>query len=290
MAELELGTLGNASGTLSLSQFKSDGFRLHSAAEIRQLNAGVDYVFSGTTLGTFRFSAADDPKAENPGALTLHRAGSQSRLGGRDQYFPRRRQGRPAAAARPGSQAFRRRRERLPDFALRSAARPEEPAGRPAAGPVRAQRGHLREHRPGRGRRPCEREPRARRRRRGTAAQRGRGRAADAGRPAELRAGLGGALGQRADRPAGEDHRVRPVRAAAVVAPAGAAPQRRRAVRLGPLRRDRPSSLRRSGQQRGPDQQRSQRERRARAGRSATGSPPTSTCRPRSRRRPPPSW
>jgi iron complex outermembrane receptor protein len=64
------GRLGAASGTLSLSQFKSDGFRLHSAAEIRQLNAGVDYVFSGTTLGTLRFSAADDPKAENPGALT----------------------------------------------------------------------------------------------------------------------------------------------------------------------------------------------------------------------------
>jgi len=64
------GRLGNASGTLSLSQFKSDGFRLHSAAEIRQLNAWVDYVFSGSTLGTLRFSAADDPKAENPGALT----------------------------------------------------------------------------------------------------------------------------------------------------------------------------------------------------------------------------
>jgi iron complex outermembrane recepter protein len=64
------GRLGSASGTLSLSQFKADGFRLHSAAEIRQLNAGVDYIFSGTTVGTLRFSAADNPKAENPGALT----------------------------------------------------------------------------------------------------------------------------------------------------------------------------------------------------------------------------
>ena len=64
------GRLGNASGTLSLSRFKTDGFRQHSAAEIRQLNAGVDYVFSGSTIGTLRFSAADDPKAENPGALT----------------------------------------------------------------------------------------------------------------------------------------------------------------------------------------------------------------------------
>jgi iron complex outermembrane receptor protein len=61
---------GRASGTLSISQFKADGFRQHSAAEIRQLNAGVDYTFSGTTLGTFRLSLADDPQAQNPGALT----------------------------------------------------------------------------------------------------------------------------------------------------------------------------------------------------------------------------
>ena len=65
------GRTGNASGTLSLSQFKTDGYRQHSAAEVRQLNAGVDYTFSGTTIGTLRFSAADDPTAENPGALTL---------------------------------------------------------------------------------------------------------------------------------------------------------------------------------------------------------------------------
>jgi iron complex outermembrane receptor protein len=64
------GRLGSASGTLSLSQFKADGFRQHSAAEIRQLNAGVDYAFPGGTLATLRFSAADNPKAENPGALT----------------------------------------------------------------------------------------------------------------------------------------------------------------------------------------------------------------------------
>ena len=31
---------GNVSGTLSVSQFKADGFRQHSAAEFRQLNAG----------------------------------------------------------------------------------------------------------------------------------------------------------------------------------------------------------------------------------------------------------
>jgi iron complex outermembrane recepter protein len=66
------GRLGDASGTLSISRFKADGFRQHSAAEIRQLSAGADYVFSGTTLGTLRFSAADNPQAQNPGALTLN--------------------------------------------------------------------------------------------------------------------------------------------------------------------------------------------------------------------------
>ncbi|HET7426400.1 MAG TPA: TonB-dependent receptor [Gemmatimonadales bacterium] len=61
---------GNVSGTLSVSQFKADGFRQHSAAEFRQLNAGLDYAISGSTLGTLRLSLADDPEAENPGALT----------------------------------------------------------------------------------------------------------------------------------------------------------------------------------------------------------------------------
>jgi len=65
------GRSGAASGTLSISQFKADGFRQHSAAETRQLNAGVDYAFSGTTLGTLRLGFADNPEAQNPGALTL---------------------------------------------------------------------------------------------------------------------------------------------------------------------------------------------------------------------------
>jgi iron complex outermembrane receptor protein len=65
------GRSGAASGTLSISQFKADGFRQHSAAETRQLNAGVDYAFSGTTLGTLRLGLADNPEAQNPGALML---------------------------------------------------------------------------------------------------------------------------------------------------------------------------------------------------------------------------
>jgi iron complex outermembrane receptor protein len=62
---------GPMSGTVSISQFKADGFRVHSAAEIRQLNAAIDYLVSPSTAATLRFSAADNPKAENPGALTL---------------------------------------------------------------------------------------------------------------------------------------------------------------------------------------------------------------------------
>ncbi len=64
------GRSGPASGTLSISQFKADGFRQHSAGEFRLLNAGLDYAFSGSTLGTFRLGLADNPEAENPGALT----------------------------------------------------------------------------------------------------------------------------------------------------------------------------------------------------------------------------
>ena len=61
---------GDVSGTLSVSQFKADGFRQHSAAEFRQLNAGADWVVSGSTLATMRLSLADNPEAQNPGALT----------------------------------------------------------------------------------------------------------------------------------------------------------------------------------------------------------------------------
>jgi len=64
------GRSGNVSGTLSVSQFKADGFRQHSAAEFRQLNAGGDWVVSGSTVATMRLSLADNPEAQNPGALT----------------------------------------------------------------------------------------------------------------------------------------------------------------------------------------------------------------------------
>ena len=65
------GRSGSLSGTLSVSQFKADGFRQHSAAEFRQLNAGGDYAISGSTLARVRLNLADNPEAQNPGALTL---------------------------------------------------------------------------------------------------------------------------------------------------------------------------------------------------------------------------
>ncbi|HEY7613460.1 MAG TPA: TonB-dependent receptor, partial [Gemmatimonadales bacterium] len=64
------GRSGDVSGTLSVSQFKADGFRQHSAGEFRQLNAGGDWIVSGATVATVRLSLADSPQAENPGALT----------------------------------------------------------------------------------------------------------------------------------------------------------------------------------------------------------------------------
>ncbi|HXE58034.1 MAG TPA: TonB-dependent receptor [Gemmatimonadales bacterium] len=61
---------GAVSGTLSLSRFKTDGFRQHSAAEARQLSANLDYLASGSTTAFLRLGLADNPRAENPGALT----------------------------------------------------------------------------------------------------------------------------------------------------------------------------------------------------------------------------
>jgi iron complex outermembrane recepter protein len=70
------GRAGNVSGTLSLSQFKADGFRQHSAADFRQLNAGLDYTISGSTLARLRLALADNPRAQNPGALTFTEYGA----------------------------------------------------------------------------------------------------------------------------------------------------------------------------------------------------------------------
>ncbi|HEU5170671.1 MAG TPA: TonB-dependent receptor [Gemmatimonadales bacterium] len=65
------GRKGAASGTLSLSRTLWDGFRQQSEADLRLLNTRIDYVLTGNTLLGLRFNAADNPKAQNPGALTL---------------------------------------------------------------------------------------------------------------------------------------------------------------------------------------------------------------------------
>lgn len=65
------GRTDRAVGTLSLSRLTTDGFRQHSAAELRLLNAGVDYALGGAWTAAFRAHAASMPEAENPGALTF---------------------------------------------------------------------------------------------------------------------------------------------------------------------------------------------------------------------------
>ena len=117
------GRAGSVSGTLSLSQFKADGFRQHSAAETRQLNAGVDYAISGSTLGTLRLSLADDPEAQNPGradAAEYHAnpdsAAANNIPRGADKDVT-------AAAARPRTEALRRRGQRVRRLRVRPLAR-----------------------------------------------------------------------------------------------------------------------------------------------------------------------
>lgn len=59
----------NLSGGVQISRFVTDGFRQHSSAESRQLNLLLRYAF-GSTVATLKVAAADNPRAENPGALT----------------------------------------------------------------------------------------------------------------------------------------------------------------------------------------------------------------------------
>jgi iron complex outermembrane receptor protein len=61
---------GAASGVLSLSHTRVDGFRQHSATEFTQLNIGADYLLGSSTNLGVRFGYTDAPKAQNPGALT----------------------------------------------------------------------------------------------------------------------------------------------------------------------------------------------------------------------------
>ncbi len=64
------GRRGPASGVLSISRTLWDGFRQQSAADLRLLNASVDLDVAEQTRVGVRFFGADNPKAQNPGALT----------------------------------------------------------------------------------------------------------------------------------------------------------------------------------------------------------------------------
>ncbi|MBA2293279.1 MAG: TonB-dependent receptor plug domain-containing protein, partial [Gemmatimonadales bacterium] len=62
---------GALGGTLAVSRFRTDGFRQHSAAEQRRASLALDWAASSATTITLRVAAADDPRAQNPGALTI---------------------------------------------------------------------------------------------------------------------------------------------------------------------------------------------------------------------------
>ena len=57
------------SGALTYSRTTQDGFRQQSAFEGQNLSGGVDWFVGGATKLTFRASLADQPLADNPGAL-----------------------------------------------------------------------------------------------------------------------------------------------------------------------------------------------------------------------------
>ena len=64
------GTLGSTITALSASRLTVDGFRQHASAEQRRLTLAADHAFTPATTGIARVYLADDPVAENPGALT----------------------------------------------------------------------------------------------------------------------------------------------------------------------------------------------------------------------------
>ncbi|MFZ5623093.1 MAG: TonB-dependent receptor family protein [Gemmatimonadota bacterium] len=61
---------GRLAGMLSISRFKTDGFRQQAAADIRNLNAAADLAVGGSSVIGVRLLLDDTPRAQNPGALT----------------------------------------------------------------------------------------------------------------------------------------------------------------------------------------------------------------------------
>lgn len=71
--------LGPANAVVSLSRAVGDGHRAHSAADLRRLGLDLGYRAGGTSVSV-GFKAADDPLAENPGALTPDEYAAEPRL------------------------------------------------------------------------------------------------------------------------------------------------------------------------------------------------------------------
>jgi len=61
---------GNTVAALSVSRLTTNAFRQHADAEQRRLSLAADHAFTPATTGTVRLYLADDPRAQNPGALT----------------------------------------------------------------------------------------------------------------------------------------------------------------------------------------------------------------------------
>jgi iron complex outermembrane receptor protein len=59
---------------VTFSRFHTDGFREHSAADLRQGTLSGTYLLSDATSISARFAFADNPRAENPGAITFEQA------------------------------------------------------------------------------------------------------------------------------------------------------------------------------------------------------------------------
>ena len=65
-----IGRTGRAVGSLSVSQTVSEGFRQYSEAEVRQINAALNYAVGANSTLELRANAAWLPRSLNPGALT----------------------------------------------------------------------------------------------------------------------------------------------------------------------------------------------------------------------------
>ena len=87
-----------------------------------------DWAMSGSTIGTLRLSLADNPEAQNPGALTGDRVRREPRFRRAEQHHPRARTRTPSNISSRSAASLRRGGQRVFKPRFRAAARPGEPA------------------------------------------------------------------------------------------------------------------------------------------------------------------